>query len=323
LSVGLYYKLTSRTIMKNPIISIVVPCYNEEAVLRKTIEKLQTVILELVHKNKIDSRSFITCVDDGSRDQTWQIIKNAGIKGVKLSYNAGHQNALTAGLLFVKDKCDAAISIDADLQDDESLIEKFIDRFIEGNDLVYGVRKSRKRDTFFKKFSAKLFYRLMIKMGVEIVADHADYRLASKKVLIAFEKFPEVNLFLRGIFPLIGFNSDTVYYDRKEREAGKSKYPLKKMLSFAFDGITSFSVKPLRIITALGFTIFLASIFASFWVLVVKLIHHTVHGWASIVLPIYFISGIQLLSLGIIGEYLGKIYLETKRRPKYIIEKTI
>lgn len=323
MSVGLYYKLTSRTIMKNPIISIVVPCYNEEAVLRKTIEKLQTVILELVHKNKIDSRSFITCVDDGSRDQTWQIIKNAGIKGVKLSYNAGHQNALTAGLLFVKDKCDAAISIDADLQDDESLIEKFIDRFIEGNDLVYGVRKSRKRDTFFKKFSAKLFYRLMIKMGVEIVADHADYRLASKKVLIAFEKFPEVNLFLRGIFPLIGFNSDTVYYDRKEREAGKSKYPLKKMLSFAFDGITSFSVKPLRIITALGFTIFLASIFASFWVLVVKLIHHTVHGWASIVLPIYFISGIQLLSLGIIGEYLGKIYLETKRRPKYIIEKTI
>lgn len=312
---------------KIPVLAIVVPCYNEEAVIPETIKNLSTVLNDLISKEKIAKNSFIYLVDDGSKDRTWQIIEenskeNKKIFGQKLSRNCGHQNALLSGLLTVKDLVDCTISIDSDLQDDTSVIEQFIDEYKKGSEIVYGVRRERKVDSYFKKSSAQAFYKIMKSMGVEVVYNHADYRLASSKVLNDLASFGEVNLFLRGIFPLIGYTSSTVYYDRKKRFAGESKYPFKKMLSFAFDAVTSFSIKPLRIITTIGFIIFIGSLVAGIWALIEYLFGNTSHGWASIVLPIYFIGGIQLLSLGVIGEYIGKMYKETKHRPRYFLEKS-
>lgn len=313
----------------NPTLSIVVPCYNEEEILPSSIDKLQSILDDLIQKHKISNDSFLYLVNDGSRDRTWEIITKAHektpkqIKGLKFSRNFGHQFAVLAGLIQSKKQADIFISIDADLQDDPGVIEQFVDANLEGNQIVYGVRSERKTDSTFKKATAQGFYKLMKSMGVDIVYNHADYRLISKKALEELEKFQEVNLFLRGIFPLMGFKTKIVHYTRLERTAGTSKYPLKKMLSFAFDGITSLSIKPLRMITWAGFIIFLISLILSVWVLIDKLSGHTVAGWASIVLPIYLIGGIQLLSLGIIGEYMGKIYKEIKHRPRYIIEEEL
>jgi glycosyltransferase involved in cell wall biosynthesis len=308
-------------------LSIVLPSYNEEEVLNETASRLLSLFKILIKKEKIDISSRICFVDDGSRDKTWQIIEelskeNLHVSGIKLSRNRGHQNALLAGLFNVDG--DIVISIDADLQDDINIIEEMIDSYTNGNDIVYAVRKERKTDTAFKRATAEGFYKVMHLMGVDIVFNHADYRLMSRRAIEHLKEFKEVNLFLRAMIPLVGFKSDSVYYDRAERFAGESKYPLKKMLSFAWDGITSFSVMPLRFITAVGFLIFVATLIMSGWVLWIKLFsQEAVPGWASTVLPIYFIGGIQVLSIGIVGEYIGKIYMETKERPRFIIEKTI
>lgn len=271
-----------------------------------------------------DSR--IVFVDDGSKDKTWELI--AGLheqdklfSGIKLSRNKGHQNALLAGLMTVKDKADMVISMDADLQDDINVVDQMVEKYKEGNDIVYGVRSSRQTDTFFKKFTAQGFYKIMKALGVEIVYNHADYRLMSKRALEGLEQFSEVNLFLRGIVPLIGYPSCTVEYERGERFAGESKYPLKKMLSFACEGITSFSIKPIRLITSLGFIIFSISIIMLIYFLVVYLMGKTVAGWTTIVISVWAIGGLQLLALGVIGEYIGKIYMETKARPKFIVQE--
>jgi len=308
-------------------LSIVVPCYNEEEVLNESSKQLLALLKKLVQKKEIDENSYIYFVDDGSKDSTWEIISklsedNSQIKGIKLSRNKGHQNALLAGLYSAKG--DAIVSIDADLQDDVSVIEKMVEKFKDGSDVIYGVRSKRDNDSWFKRFSAEGFYKLMALMGVDIVFNHADYRLMSRRVVEHLKSYEEVNLFLRAMVPLIGFKSDVVEYERSERFAGESKYPLRKMLSFAWDGITSFSVTPLRLISLIGATIFVISLFISIWALGVKLFGSSaVPGWASTVLPIYFIGGIQLLSLGVIGEYVGKIYSETKKRPKFIIEKEL
>ncbi len=309
-----------------PVIGIVVPCYNEEEVLPTTYEKLTELVIKLINKQKIGGTSFVALVDDGSRDNTWNQIaeyaqESKHIKGVKLSRNFGHQGALLAGLNAFMNETDCIISIDADLQDDINVIEDMVDKYHEGFDIVYGVRKKRKTDSFFKRTTALGFYKLMKWMGVEIVYNHADYRLSSKRVLENLNSFQEVNLFLRGIFPLIGYPSTEVYYDRLERFAGESKYPLKKMLAFAFDGISSFSIKPLRLVSTIGFIVFFISIFLAGYSLFSFLFLGTVPGWTSITLPIYFLSGIQILCIGIIGEYLGKIYKEVKQRPKFIIQK--
>jgi glycosyltransferase involved in cell wall biosynthesis len=309
-----------------PVIGIVVPCYNEEQVLPTTYEKLTELLKKLIDKGKVDGESFVALVDDGSRDNTWYQIaeyagKNKHIKGVKLSRNFGHQGALLAGLNAFMNDTDCLISIDADLQDDINVIEDMVDKFHEGFDIVYGVRKKRKTDSIFKRTTALGFYKLMKWMGVEIVYNHADYRLSSKRVLENLKTFKEVNLFLRGIFPLIGYPSTEVYYDRLERFAGESKYPLKKMLAFAFDGISSFSVKPLRLVSIIGFIVFIISLILAGYSLFSFLFLGTVPGWTSITLPIYFLSGIQILCIGIIGEYLGKVYKEVKERPKFIIQK--
>jgi len=308
-------------------LSIVVPCYNEEAVLHETASRLTALLDKLVKNDKINNQSDIYFVDDGSKDRTWEIIESLcsdhdEIRGIKLSRNRGHQNALLAGLFSATG--DAVVSIDADLQDDTNAIETMVEHYLNGSDVVYGVRQKRETDTPFKRHTAEGFYKLMRLMGVDIVYNHADYRLLSSRALEHLKEFKEVNLFLRGIIPLIGFHSSVVYYNRSERFAGESKYPLNKMLSFAWDGITSLSVTPLRLITMTGFLIFLATLIMSFWVLGVKLFSDdAVPGWASTVLPIYFIGGIQVFSIGIVGEYIGKIYLETKERPRYIIEKSI
>lgn len=308
-------------------LSIVLPSYNEEEVLQETASRLLSLFEDLIGKNKISDASRICFVDDGSKDKTWNIIETLSqehlhVSGIKLSRNRGHQNALLAGLFTVEG--DIVISIDADLQDDITIIEEMIDSYNEGNDIVYAVRKERTTDTAFKRATAEGFYKIMHLMGVDIVFNHADYRLMSRRAIEHLKEFKEVNLFLRAMIPLVGFQSSSVYYDRAERFAGESKYPLKKMLSFAWDGITSFSVMPLRFITATGFFIFLATIIMSLWVLGVKLFsEEAVPGWASTVLPIYFIGGIQVFSIGIVGEYIGKIYMETKERPRFIIEKTI
>ena len=306
-------------------LSIVVPCYNEEAVLPETIQRLTELLQYLIDKVKITSDSCVYYVDDGSRDRTWDLIEtfaktNPFVRGIKLSRNRGHQNALLAGLLTVKGE--AVISVDADLQDDLSAIEEMLDDYATGYDIVYGVRSSRKTDTFFKSFTAIAYYRLLGVMGVEIIYNHADYRLMSRRVIEALKEFGEVNLFLRGIIPQLGFSHTIVYYERAERFAGESKYPLKKMLSLAWQGITSFSDVPLQFITHLGLLVSLISFAITIWAVWVKLFTEmAIPGWASTVLPIYFLGGIQLLCLGIIGEYLAKIYTETKRRPRYIIEK--
>lgn len=310
------------------ILYIVIPCYNEEAVLPETAKRLKEKLLKLIDSGKISDKSRIVFVNDGSKDKTWEIIEELHnddniYSGIKLSRNRGHQNALLSGLMTVKECADMVISMDADLQDDIDVVDKFIDEYYKGNDVVYGVRNSRATDTFFKRTTAEGFYKVMKMFGVDIVFNHADYRLMSKRALYELEKYKEVNLFLRGIVPLIGFNSSIVEYERHERFAGESKYPLKKMLAFAFDGITSFSTKLIRMVLWTGAIIFLLSIAIFIYGIIRKITGNTVAGWTFIVCSIWMLGGIQLLCLGIIGEYIGKIYSETKARPRFIIDKFI
>jgi len=314
--------------LKEEILYIVIACYNEEEVLPETSTKVLEKLNKLIDNKKISSKSRILFVNDGSKDKTWEMIEelHKGDKhylGLCLSRNFGHQKALLAGLMEAKKHADMVISMDADLQDDIDAIDEFVKEYYNGNDIVYGVRSSRKKDTFFKRNTALLFYKLMKKMGVDIVYNHADYRLMSKRSLDELEKFKEVNLFLRGLIPLIGFKRTKVFYERKNRFAGESKYPLKKMLAFAFDGITSFSIKPIKLIMSLGLTISIISILIMLYALIVKLIGYTVEGWTFIIISIWLLGGLQMFSIGIIGEYIGKIYQETKERPKYIIEKVL
>lgn len=303
---------------------LVVPCYNEEEALPETSKRLLGKLTKMQEKDLVSKDSRILFVNDGSKDKTWSIIEklhesNKLFCGLNLSRNKGHQNALLAGLMTAKELADMTISLDADLQDDIDVIDKFVEEYYAGSDVVYGVRSSRKTDTFFKRTTALGFYKFMTKLGVDVVYNHADYRLMSKRALEGLSQFKEVNLFLRGIVPLIGYRHTVVEYERHERIAGESKYPLKKMLSFAWDGITSFSIKPIRIITGLGFLIFILSLVALIYTLIVNLMGKTVSGWTSMTASIWMIGGIQLLSLGVIGEYIGKIYNETKQRPRYII----
>jgi len=305
---------------------VVIPCYNEEEVLPETSRRLVEKMTSLVEKGLITPDSRVLLVNDGSRDRTWEMIaklhkQNPLFEGVKLSRNRGHQNALLAGLMTARGRCDISISMDADLQDDMDAMDRFIEKYNEGCDVVYGVRNKRDSDTAFKRETALMFYRLMKGLGVDITYNHADYRLMSNRALDALAQFGEVNLFLRGLAPLVGFQSDVVAYDRAERFAGESKYPLQKMLAFAIDGITSFSVKPLRLITGVGLGIFVVSLFMLLYALISWLTGNTVDGWTSTLASIWMIGGIQLLSLGVIGEYVGKIYNETKRRPRFIIER--
>lgn len=312
----------------NDILYLVIPCYNEEAVLHETAKQLLEKMNSMFERGMISRESKIMFVNDGSKDKTWEIIEelhasNPIYSGVKLSRNKGHQNALLAGLMTAKEKADMTISLDADLQDDVDVIDQMVEKYYQGNDVVYGVRSARKTDTFFKKFTAQGFYKLMQAMGVEIVYNHADYRLMSKRAMEGLSQFKEVNLFLRGIVPLIGYKSDVVTYERHERFAGESKYPLKKMLAFATDGITSFSIKPIRLITTCGILIFAISLVMLLYFLIVHFMGRTVAGWTSMIVSIWAIGGLQLLAIGIVGEYIGKIYLETKERPKYIIETVL
>ncbi|HYE37789.1 glycosyltransferase family 2 protein [Methylocaldum sp.] len=312
--------------MASPILAIVVPCYNEQEIIQETIHRLTELLKTLINSNIVRQGSFICLVDDGSSDRTWELIKTYSetdntIHGLKLSKNFGHQNALLAGLLRVKDQCDCAISIDADLQQDETAIPRFLEEYSKGFDIVLGVRRDRETDGLIKRGTAELFYGLMSLMGVTIVRNHADYRLLSKRALDALAQFEEGNLFLRGLIHQLGFNTSTVNFDVRNRTAGISKYTFRKMLSFAFNGITSFSVVPLRVIAALGGIFTLISLIMSIYVVARKfLFADAIPGWASVVLPIYLLGGIQLFSFGIIGEYIGRIYLETKRRPRFIIE---
>ena len=307
---------------------LVIPCYNEEEVLHETAKRLLEKMSNMMEKNQITRESKIMFVNDGSKDKTWSIIEelhsgNNIFSGVNLSRNKGHQNALVAGLMTAKDHADMTISLDADLQDDIEVIDKFVEEYYGGSDVVYGVRSSRKTDTFFKRTTALAFYKLMNGLGVDMMYNHADYRLMSKRALDGLSQFKEVNLFLRGIVPLIGYKYSVVEYERHERFAGESKYPLRKMLAFALDGITSFSIKPIRIITGLGFFIFVVSFIALIYSLVVNFLGNTITGWTSLTVSIWMIGGIQLLSLGVIGEYIGKIYNETKQRPRYIIAEKL
>lgn len=313
---------------QKPIIGIVSPCYNEELVLNETSMQLNDIIKDLVGRNIISEKSFAVFIDDGSKDKTWNIIEENStrlthIKGLKLAGNVGHQKALLAGLLTFKDESDALISIDADLQDDVRVIEEMILKFKSGTDVIYGVRKARKADTFFKRNTALLFYRLMKTMKVNVVHNHADYRLCSNRVLKALAEFGEVNLFLRGIIPSIGFNKDVVYYDRLERFAGESKYPFRKMAAFAWNGVTSFSNYPLKLVTIIGFVIFFFCLIMTAYALFALYSGNVVPGWLSTVLPMYFLGGVQLFCFGIIGEYIGKIYSEVKQRPRYFIDKRV
>ena len=305
---------------------LVIPCYNEEEVLNETARRLSGKMNALIESGKISEDSRICFVNDGSNDKTWEIIKNLNaenniFRGINLSRNRGHQNALLAGLMTVKGECDAAISLDADLQDDINAIDEMTEKWLGGCDVVYGVRSARKKDTFFKKTTAQGYYKLLKAMGVDITYNHADYRLMSKRALDGLESFKEVNIFLRGIVPMIGYKSDIVMYERQERFAGESKYPLKKMLAFAFEGITSLSIKPIRMITSLGLVIFLISIFMLIYFLIRHFTGATVTGWTSLAVSLWALGGLQLLAIGVIGEYIGKIYLETKERPKFIIDE--
>lgn len=310
-------------------LAIVVPCYNEEPMLKLSSEALREVLRDLIGKHKIAQDSFVLFVNDGSKDRTWDLIEEEHnlypqmIKGVKLAGNVGHQYALTAGLLTAMDMCDVTVSIDADLQDDVAVIEEMIDKFHEGKDIVYGVRKKRKTDSFFKRTTAQAFYKIMNGLGAKTVYNHADFRLMSKRAVQAYAQYNEANLYIRGIIPLIGYESDSVYYDRKERVAGESKYPLKKMLQLAFNGISSLSVKPITMITGLGAIIVTLSLCAAIYALVSFFMGVTTPGWTSLILSIWFLGGVQLLCIGLIGQYIGKIYLEVKHRPRYNIEKVI
>ena len=310
-------------------LGIVIPCYNEEEGLAETTKQLQTLLDKMIKNREITEESFICYVDDGSKDKTWELIQHFKsestlIKGIKLSRNFGHQNALIGGLMQLKDEADALISMDADLQDDISVVQEFVAKYREGYHVVYGVRDDRTTDTKFKRGTAELFYKFQDFMGIESISNHADYRLLSQKALIALSQFTEINLFIRGIVPLLGFKSCSVYYARGERFAGETKYPLKKMIAFALDGIASFSIVPLRIITLLGFVLFVLSLFVIGWIVFDKIVFDTaVRGWSSTMASIYFIGGIQIMSIGIIGEYVGRNFQESKKRPRYIIDEEI
>ena len=313
---------------KSPVLAIVVPCYKEEAVLHETHKRLSLLLDKLITERHISQDSYILYVNDGSTDQTWPIIKDLHQNtpyacGLNLAGNVGHQNALMAGLNAVKERCDVAISIDADLQDDVNAIPEMLERYREGCDIVYGVRRERKTDTFFKRTTAQGFYKVMEMMGVKTVYNHADFRLMSKRAVEQFSKYQETNLFLRGMMPLIGYQTDCVYYDRKERVAGESKYPLKKMLALAFNGISSFSVKPISMILGAGMIIVALSVLAAIYALISYCTGHVVQGWTSLILSIWFLGGIQLMAIGLVGQYIGKIYIEVKHRPRYNIEKVL
>lgn len=309
-----------------PVLYIVVPCYNEEEVLPVTSGIFLDKLLSMEKAGKVDHRSRILFVDDGSGDHTWMIIRKLAEKdrhfsGIRLSRNRGHQNALLAGLTEAESRCDITISIDCDGQDDVDAMDRMVEEYQNGCEIVYGVRSSRETDTFFKRFTAQSFYRLLRRMGADVVYDHADYRLVSSRVLKELDNFKEVNIFLRGMFPLVGFRSTAVFYERHERIAGESHYPLSKMLALAIDGITSLSVKPIRCITGLGFAVSMLSFILLIWIVIRYFLGMTVQGWASTCAIAAFMGGIQLICLGVIGEYIGKIYLETKRRPRYIISE--
>ena len=313
--------------MEKPILYIVIPCYNEEAVLPVTSGMFLKKITDLAAAGKVSDASRVMFVNDGSKDKTWEIIEglaasDAHYEGVCLSRNRGHQNALLAGLMTAKEYADVTISIDCDGQDDINAMDAMIDEYLAGVDVVYGVRSKRATDTWFKRTTAEGFYHVMRMLGADVVFNHADYRLMSKRALEGLAEFGEVNLFLRGLVPLVGYRCSSVYYERAERLAGKSHYPLKKMLAFAFDGITSLSTKPLRLITMAGMLVSIVSFLAIIGTIVTKLFGYTVTGWASMVCAVYFLGGVQLLGIGVIGEYVGKIYSETKRRPRFIISET-
>ncbi len=314
--------------MKNDVLAIVVPCYNEQEVLDKTNHVLLDTLNDLKMKEKISRKSFLLYVNDGSKDRTWELIRgkyeeDPYVRGISLAGNKGHQNALYAGLMYARGKADITISIDADLQDDVGVIEEMVDKYGEGYDIVYGVRSSREKDSFFKKTTAQGFYKLMNSLGTKTVYNHADFRLMSKRTLDELSLYGETHLFLRGIAPELGFRSTSVSYARKEREAGESKYPFRKMVSFAFDGITSFSVKPLTLILFLG----IAAIIFSFVIIIYALVRHftgaTVTGWTSMFASIWFIGGVQLAAIGVVGQYVGKTFIETKKRPRYYISEVL
>ena len=309
-----------------PVLYIVIPCYNEEEVLPITAPMFLDKIKELIGKDKIDDKSRVMFVNDGSKDNTWEIIKDLAKKeehfvGITQSRNRGHQNAVLAGLMEAKELCDITISIDCDGQDDINAMNDMVDAYLDGCEVVYGVRSKRDTDTFFKRFTAESFYKLLNSMGAEVVFNHADYRLVSSRVLNEFANYKEVNIFLRGMFPLVGFKSTSVYYERNERIAGESHYPLSKMLALAFDGITSLSIKPIRLITVFGIFVAFISMILLIYSVVQHFLGHTLGGWSSIMVAVCFLGGIQLISLGVIGEYVGKTYMETKGRPRYIISE--
>ena len=308
-----------------PVLYIITPCYNEEEALPHSAPKLVALLTQMAETGLIDEASRLTLVDDGSRDKTWKVIEALierfpQVEGLKLAHNAGHQNALWAGMMTVRGKADAIVTIDADLQDDVNAIPKFVEKLNEGADVVYGVRKKRDTDTPFKRATAHGFYRFMRTMGADVVDDHADYRLLSRRALDALSDFGEINLFLRGMVPLLGFKTDKVYYDRGERVAGESKYPLKKMLAFAVEGITSFSVKPIKLVIVLGSLFALLGLLMAVYAIVQAFLGQTATGWASLMVSIWVVGGVQLMALGLIGTYVGKIYTEVKRRPRFIVE---
>ncbi len=312
--------------MKNPVLYIVIPCYNEQEALPITAKRLTELTDDMLAKGLIDPASRIVLVDDGSRDETWQVIRelhaaDKRFEGVKLAHNAGHMNALWAGMTLSAEKCDCVITIDADLQDDVNAMYGFLEEYAKGADVVSGVRSSRKKDTFFKRTTAQGFYKMMNKLGVEMVYNHADYRLLSRRALEALLSFGEVNMFLRGMVPMLGFKNAQVYYERGERVAGKSKYPLKKMIAFAMEGVTSLSNKPIRYVLLLGALCALLGLVMAVYVIISLIRGHAAAGWASTMMSIWLLGGLQLMALGLIGEYVGKIYMETKRRPKFILEE--
>lgn len=307
---------------------LAIPCYNEEEVLRDSAEKLNIKFNDMMSEGKITSDSKIVFIDDGSKDRTWSIIselhnENPVFQGIKLTRNRGHQNALLCGLMTLKDKADAVISIDADLQDDINVFDEMVDKFENGCDVVYGVRSKRATDTFFKRFTAEAFYKILNRMGAKVIFNHADFRLMSRRALEAFSLYKETNIFLRGMVPLVGYKSDIVKYERAERLAGESKYPLKKMLALAWEGVTSLSIQPIRMITWLGGIVFAVSLIFIIYTLISFFVGAAVSGWASTLCSIWALGGLQLLAIGVIGEYIGKIYLETKRRPRYIVEEIL
>ena len=312
--------------MNPPILYIVIPCYNEQEALPITAKRMTELLDDMTAKKLIDARSHVALVDDGSKDATWKVIselhaKDGRFEGIKLAHNAGHMNALWAGMSTVVEKCDCLVTIDADLQDDVNAMYGFLEKYAAGADIVYGVRDNRDTDTFFKRTTAEGFYKVMGALGVETVSNHAEYRLMSRRAVEALLSFGEVNMFLRGMVPLLGFNTDTVYYARGERVAGETKYPLKKMIAFAIEGITSFSNRPIRFVTYAGILAAFLGLVMAIYTLVSRCTGHSVAGWASIMMSIWLLGGVQLIALGLIGEYIGKIYMETKRRPKFILQE--